>query len=261
MSARFNPPPGWPPPPTADWLPPPGWQPNPSWPIPPGWQLVIEEEAATPAAPEAETVADEEQAEGPPLAEDAGRWWSEIRPAQLHGVWRSGGKDRGLLRVTESGLFWAAPRRGAGHVKIPWATIFKIESGMIQQRQGSQRSAVGFGLLGVAAVGATAVHNAKARKVATHRAFRFTCRDGQVFNFLTDASDAQVEQALGPMFDTYVAEVERHRPPAASQAPGSVAQAGIGIADELTKLAALRDSGVLSAEEFDGQKAKLLGNG
>ncbi|GAA1944566.1 DUF4041 domain-containing protein [Kitasatospora viridis] len=38
-SYRFNPPPGWPPPP-ADWTPPPGWQPDPSWPPPPpGWQL------------------------------------------------------------------------------------------------------------------------------------------------------------------------------------------------------------------------------
>ena len=32
------------------------------------------------------------------------------------------------------------------------------------------------------------------------------------------------------------------------------------IADELTKLAALRDSGVLTDEEFATQKAKLLGN-
>ncbi len=33
---------------------------------------------------------------------------------------------------------------------------------------------------------------------------------------------------------------------------------GAGTADELTKLAALRDSGVLTNEEFDRQKAKLL---
>jgi hypothetical protein len=31
------------------------------------------------------------------------------------------------------------------------------------------------------------------------------------------------------------------------------------IADELTKLAALRDAGVLTDEEFDNQKARLLG--
>lgn len=32
-----------------------------------------------------------------------------------------------------------------------------------------------------------------------------------------------------------------------------------GTADELEKLAGLRDSGVISAEEFEAQKAKLLG--
>lgn len=41
MAWRFNPPPGWPPPP-ADWSPPVGWQPDPSWPpAPVGWQFWI----------------------------------------------------------------------------------------------------------------------------------------------------------------------------------------------------------------------------
>lgn len=36
---RFNPPPGWPSPPSG-WVPPAGWQPDPSWPPPPvGWQV------------------------------------------------------------------------------------------------------------------------------------------------------------------------------------------------------------------------------
>lgn len=44
MSERrliFNPPPGWPKPPSG-WVPPKGWAPDPSWPLPPpGWQLWI----------------------------------------------------------------------------------------------------------------------------------------------------------------------------------------------------------------------------
>ncbi len=41
MTLKFNPPPGWPPPP-AGWVPPEGWQPDPSWPVPPaGWPLWI----------------------------------------------------------------------------------------------------------------------------------------------------------------------------------------------------------------------------
>lgn len=41
------------------------------------------------------------------------------------------------------------------------------------------------------------------------------------------------------------------------QAPSPAAR--VDVADQLTKLAALRDSGVLSDAEFDAEKAKLLG--
>lgn len=53
MTARFNPPPGWPPAP-AGWTPPPGWSPDPSWPAPPaGWQLWVED---APGAPQGDDV-------------------------------------------------------------------------------------------------------------------------------------------------------------------------------------------------------------
>jgi len=48
MAYQFNPPPGWPAPPSG-WTPPAGWTPDPSWPTPPnGWSFWIEE--ASPAA-------------------------------------------------------------------------------------------------------------------------------------------------------------------------------------------------------------------
>lgn len=44
MGLRFNPAPGWPPPPPG-FVPPPGWQPDPSWPpAPPGWQLWVQDD-------------------------------------------------------------------------------------------------------------------------------------------------------------------------------------------------------------------------
>ncbi len=53
MSPRFNPPPGWPTPP-SDWSPPTGWQPDPSWPpMPAGWQLWVEDGAVATAIPPA----------------------------------------------------------------------------------------------------------------------------------------------------------------------------------------------------------------
>ena len=45
MSARYNPPPGWPAPPPG-WTPPEGWQPDPSWPpAPPDWIFWVDDEA------------------------------------------------------------------------------------------------------------------------------------------------------------------------------------------------------------------------
>lgn len=44
MAQRFNPPPGWPVPPTG-FHPPPGWRPDPSWPPPPpGWHLWVDDQ-------------------------------------------------------------------------------------------------------------------------------------------------------------------------------------------------------------------------
>ncbi len=40
MTHVWNPPPGWPPPPSPDWTPPPGWEPDSSWPhAPMGWDF------------------------------------------------------------------------------------------------------------------------------------------------------------------------------------------------------------------------------
>ncbi|WP_243763563.1 SHOCT domain-containing protein [Allobranchiibius sp. CTAmp26] len=64
-------------------------------------------------------------------------------------------------------------------------------------------------------------------------------------------------------------EAERNRVLAAQRIPAvpssttrpdvaAPAQPVVSVADELTKLAALRDSGVLTSDEFDTQKTRLL---
>src|SRR5258708_16090206 len=51
LGLRFNPAPGWPPPPPG-FVPPPHWQPDPSWPPPPpGWQLWLAAGAPDPRQP------------------------------------------------------------------------------------------------------------------------------------------------------------------------------------------------------------------
>ena len=67
MGLRFNPPPGWPPPPEG-FVPQPGWQPDPSWPPPPpGWQLwVDDQQTQVPPAAQQGPWAGPWQAAGPP---------------------------------------------------------------------------------------------------------------------------------------------------------------------------------------------------
>jgi hypothetical protein len=55
-------------------------------------------------------------------------------------------------------------------------------------------------------------------------------------------------------------KVIRERMAASSQpSQPATAPGGASVADELLKLASLRDSGILTPEEFDAQKAKLIG--
>jgi hypothetical protein len=56
-------------------------------------------------------------------------------------------------------------------------------------------------------------------------------------------------------------KVIRERMAASSQPsqPATGPGSGASVADELLKLASLRDSGILTPEEFDAQKAKLIG--
>ena len=64
---------------------------------------------------------------------------------------------------------------------------------------------------------------------------------------------------LAQRFANNVSVAQQRLRAASVSAPATAPQASKSVADELTKLAALRDKGVLSQAEFDAQKAKLLG--
>jgi hypothetical protein len=57
-----------------------------------------------------------------------------------------------------------------------------------------------------------------------------------------------------------LAKIIRERMVASTQPSQAATQTGSGpsVADELLKLASLRDSGILTQDEFDAQKAKLI---
>jgi Domain of unknown function (DUF4190) len=87
LALRFNPAPGWPPPPPG-FVPPPHWQPDPSWPpAPPGWQLWVDDGAPDPgiaAAPGGAAARPDEfgggPAEPPPWAGDFGTGPADAPP-------------------------------------------------------------------------------------------------------------------------------------------------------------------------------------
>src|SRR5262249_52755278 len=72
----------------------------------------------------------------------------------------------------------------------------------------------------------------------------------EAMKYATDAQ-AQAMQAAAAMRERYA----QTAPPAGTGGGGTV-----DVADELTKLAALRDRGVLTDAEFETEKAKLLGS-
>ncbi|HEY3976603.1 MAG TPA: septum formation family protein [Streptosporangiaceae bacterium] len=86
MGLRYNPPPGWPPPPPG-FSPRPGWQPDPSWgPPPPGWQLWLnDDEPPAQDWPRQPPPAQDWAGQGPPAQDWAGQgppsgWAAEPTP-------------------------------------------------------------------------------------------------------------------------------------------------------------------------------------
>lgn len=186
-------------------------------------------------------------------------WWEGIQPGSLSGVMRpTNTKVASDLRVTTEGVFWGDRKnKRTGFLDGPWRLLRKIEVGEHAMRRGNQRSAFGMGPLGVAFVAANAVHNARAKGVIQYRLIRLTDVAGKQHDFLTKQSTEAVWAVLRPASIA----LEKHF---ASLAPAatpkeSLPPKGVSVADELTKLAGLHESGVLTDEEFSTQKARLLG--
>lgn len=126
-----------------------------------------------------------------------------------------------------------------------------------QAQHGHQYGAVGVGPVGLAVVGATLLHNRRASKVEVRRAVAITTTQNQTTYFVPKKSSDRG-------FLTISALIQRLRirdaPNAPLLAPPRHPPAShISVADELTKLGQLRDTGVLTEQEFSTQKARLLG--
>ncbi len=134
---------------------------------------------------------------------------------------------------------WVSP-------EIPVGAIASIDVTSEQVAKSKVGAAVLFGVIGAA--GAKATHD---RATIT-----IYLNSGEAGFFTTEGlPPARVQAIIRPwMRAKDIPFGEPGGPPGAAQPA-----AAIGVADELAKLAQLKASGVLTEEEFEQQKARLLG--
>ena len=75
----------------------------------------------------------------------------------------------------------------------------------------------------------------------------------------TELASCPVNHGTAAKIEAWIRAHPSFRSNASQTAPALQVGASVDIADQLLKLAQLRDSGVLSPQEFDQAKAKLLG--
>lgn len=219
MEWRFNPAPGWPAPPPG-WSPPEGWQPEPDWPpAPEGWEFWVDDIAGISTG-----VARESDDPAPRVLEGDGIRTAlyEFRASRLMGG-----------RWFSPNFFRVWPDRVEEHEPhaVRRTTAKTIHFSQVAQIA-IQRGSIGWSHIIVESSGGhviriVGVPNDKAAMVKAQ-------------------IDARVRNA-------------GHRGPEGAVHVSMPAQSpAIDLADQLGRLAALRDSGVLTEEEFAGQKARLL---
>jgi Short C-terminal domain len=156
------------------------------------------------------------------------------------------GNRKGHIIADEEKMWLALV--GEKKLVIQWAdcTGVTVDGGEVAKRKVG--AVLAFGVLG-----------GLAGKGGVDRAFLSIHRkDGAVAYFQIDKQSPQgVRAKLTPLL--LQVGVPFLDDPAASHMTAPAPATQISVADELAKLAALRDSGVLSDEEFAAQKAKLLG--
>ena len=191
-----------------------------------------------------------------------GEWWAKIPEAKFGmGYHYSGAKNKsetGTIFVTSEGIEYRS--FGGNKVRFPWRSIQDIEISTEATRRVTAGRVLAVGIFALAA---------KKNEVHT---FIHISDPNTVFSFAIKQSQGSVLATWRPVLNAWnqrgnnvLATNEPQQPvktaplvePLASTAPPTLA---ISVADELKKLAELRDAGVLSDEEFAAQKSKLLGS-
>lgn len=136
------------------------------------------------------------------------------------------------------GTGFLSPKTGV----VEWVNAVSVEIVGGQAAKSKVGAELAFGALG--ALGAKGSQDRTTVVVRT--------KDGQrAYYEVFRVSPAHVAGKLSPILSAAGVPLHDEAAPAAAQ--------GASTADELRKLAQLRDEGILSPEEFEAQKAKLLG--
>ncbi len=161
-----------------------------------------------------------------PQIQDTAQWWEGITPhTLLRNCHYDGERQAGTLGATGVGIDY---NTRVSRVHWPWSDIANIE--ILESNARDGRSA----------------------RIDVARVVRITDKRGQPFQFVPEDSSAA---AMAPV----VAIIERMRTTHVAHLPApSAIGPTLSVADELAKLAQLRDAGVLTEEEFAAQKARLL---
>jgi hypothetical protein len=172
-------------------------------------------------------------------------WWAGIKPYRIliacHYLGARSRGESGGLRATAEGLFYK-PLLGS-KVTIPWNVIQDIEVTTESKKRVTAGRAVAIGIFSLAA-----------RKNETFTYIHVQDAN-TVWSFAAKTTQVKVLAAMKPVLDAFQGRTRTQ-----TQAEIPHVQQQLSVADELAKLANLRDSGVLSEDEFSTEKAKLLGN-
>jgi hypothetical protein len=172
-----------------------------------------------------------------------------VRGTAYHGGWSGHPKTHGntnLLEVDKRGI----GLRGMKTIfTIPWEQIVDVTV------DGPETAATRITATRLLAFGVFALAAKKKMKAAI---VIVTTADGDQAVFQTEkALPHEVSPKLIPLA-AHVRKAAQQRDPASPTA--SLPSPQTGVADEIAKLAQLREAGVLTDEEFAAQKAKLLNN-
>jgi len=142
----------------------------------------------------------------------------------------------------------------AGDVEesVPYADVHALQISGSTRRSGSRVIGGGFGAAGaVEGILAASVINSLTSKTTVFSLIRLAARSTEYVFVSQTLSDGSLNMMLTPVF-LRIRQAQASAP-LPSAPPGS-----ISVADELAKLAQLRDAGVLSDAEFASAKTRLL---